>query len=389
MSLIRKYFFEFFYQVFFLDFGNKCDVETADIRCIKDDLLNYPRLAQKFSLAGIRSPTDRWTPQSIEIMRACHSQLATVTRVKIESDIMECSLKLSDEVESVEENMLKQGFAVQKKINVIDFPSEDVFSVVGMHVEDMSLFHGQLLTAENINSIAEITSQLNELSSTGFDNKMQIKSGLICAGFHQEYQEWYRVEILSTSSQTGDDTVLLKLLDYGDQLTMEKKQLRPLPPSLFKIPWKAIPMCLNGAEMSQECSSNIESTNILKQHILQNKCLVEVMHRRPEKLSVNITCENIDCHNLLSQYLNTNSTEGCLVKPAGINFFINCNVHKKKKSRKSKRLLKVKKFCRITSTVCSKVSFNAGININIFNKLFHNANKHTSNISKLLLCDKS
>ena len=347
--------------MFFLDFGNKCDVEADDIRCITDDLLKYPRLAQKYSLAHIKRPSDHWSPQSIEIMNACHSQLATVTCVKIESDVMECSLKLSDKVESVEESLLKQGLAVRSKQennNGIDFPVEDVFNAIVMHVEDISLFHGQLLTSENINSIAEITSQLNELSSTEFDDEMQINSGSVCAGFHQEYQEWYRVEILNSSPHSGD-TVLLKLLDYGDQLTMEKKQLRPLPSSLFKIPWKAIPMSLNGAEISQECSSNIESASILKQHILQNKCLVEVVRRHPEKLSVNVTCENVDCHNLLSQYLSINSTEGCHVNPAGIHFFIDCRVQAKKKNKNcdEKKIVRSQKFCRIPSIVCNKVFF--------------------------------
>ena len=312
--------------MFFLDFGNKCDVETTDIRCIKDDLLKYPRLAQKYSLANIKSPTDCWNPQSIEVMTTCHSQLATVTCVTVNFNIMECSLKLSDHEETIEEKLLKHGLAVRKTMpckqenNTIDIPVEDVFNAIVMHFEDMSLFHGQLLTSENISSISEITSRLNELSSVQFDNKMQIFKGTICAGFHLEYQEWYRVKILDPLSGPNE-TVLLELLDYGDKLTMERKQLRPLPSALFKIPWKAIPMCLDGAEISKECSSNTVSTNTLKQHILQKKCLIEIVRRSPDKLRVKITCENIDCHNLLSQYLNNKSAEGCQVKPAGNNFF--------------------------------------------------------------------
>uniref|UniRef100_A0A7M5WYX1 Tudor domain-containing protein n=1 Tax=Clytia hemisphaerica TaxID=252671 RepID=A0A7M5WYX1_9CNID len=301
-------------HVFFFDFGNKCDVETSDIRCIKQHLLAYPRMAQKYSLANIESTKGSWGQESIAMMSTCQNNMVNATCVNIKVDLMECSLKMDGDAQSMEEKLIQKGLArVKSGRNAgdmkIDLPTDDSFTVIVMHVKDTSSFHGQLLTSENIEEITLLSSQLSELSSAP-KSDITLKKDAICAAFHQEFQEWYRVQILDPTPQNGK--VLLKLLDYGDELMIDTSQLRQLPSLLFDVPVKAIPMTLNGAKVDPNCTNYQQCVEKLNKLILQKKCEIEVVNRESNRLHVKLSSDGIDCHQHLSEFLIANPI-GCQI----------------------------------------------------------------------------
>ena len=277
-------------------------------------------MAQKYSLANIESAKGSWDQEAIALMSTCQNNMANATCVNIKVDLMECSLKMEGDSQSIEEKLIEKGLArVKSGKNAsdmkIDIPTDDSFTVIVMHVKDTSLFHGQLLTSENIEEITLLSSQLNELSSTP-KSDITLKKDTVCAAFHQEFQEWYRVQILDPNPRNGK--VSLKLIDYGDELMIDTSQLRPLPSLLFDVPIKAIPMTLNGTKMDPSCSNYQNCIQKLNELILQKKCEIEVVKRESNRLlHVKLSSDGVDCHQHLSEFLEANPT-GCQIIGKGI-----------------------------------------------------------------------
>lgn len=283
-------------RMFFIDYGNKSDIETRNIKCIKEHLLKYPRMALKFSLPSIKSTSGFWSEEVAAFMKSESAvNLFTVKSLNIVHDLMECR------IEQLEEKLVDNGYALLKPDEmVLDFPQDNSFECCIMHVKDTNLFHGQLLTKESIAEYGKVTSMLlNVMSNSSPIQDFSPSSGDICAGYHHEFHEWYRLKINSV----GDDEVVAKLLDFGDEVAIKKSDLRPLPSQFFKIPIKGIPMCLFGAVPKEDNGNYTACIEKLKEHILQKSCMVDVMGRSEEALHVKISNDSIDTHDLLSDYL--------------------------------------------------------------------------------------
>ena len=159
------------YKVYFVDFGNKSDVHTSNIRCITEDLLTYPCFALKFKLFGVQpvgSDVERtWMPDVVPFMMSLLSNIPVqIERIDINREIMQCNV-IIDGVK-LNDMLVSRGFAC--KDNVIDnvpiqleLPTAtDVFDVMVTHVEDPSLFYGQLATPANIQELMDVTNKLTE-----------------------------------------------------------------------------------------------------------------------------------------------------------------------------------------------------------------------------------
>lgn len=118
----------------------------------------------------------------------------------------------------------------------------------------------------------------------------------VCAGFYENYNEWYRV--LVTTVHTDCATVYL--VDYGETIDIAFRCLRKLPDELHRTRSLAFPMSLADVqprEGSLWCDQAVSTlTDLLTP---MKKSEVEVVRRSVDKLHVAIGCKDQDGAQLL------------------------------------------------------------------------------------------
>ena len=120
-------------------------------------------------------------------------------------------------------------------------PTSSNIDLLITHIENPSLFYGRIADVALNESIAKMSVDLLETFSKSFNSyNYEPEGGCICAGFHSEYGEWYRVLVLVVYK----DRVVAFLIDFGDIVVMYFNDLRPLPQEFVSLPSQAIALRL-------------------------------------------------------------------------------------------------------------------------------------------------
>ncbi|XP_057307302.1 uncharacterized protein LOC130645350 isoform X2 [Hydractinia symbiolongicarpus] len=264
-------------RVSFVDYGNKAEVETSNLRCINEALLNFPRYAIKFSLNLQPSNNNAWPDNVIDFLKSSLlNKLSTIRCKKVKDDEMVCDVLLDHGSASLVESLQSMMVSTVERVMLTDLPKQDPleegkqYDAIATNVNSPNDFHAWVGDLKSITEqVQAITLELTEKTDTTSSYSPLVDE--VCAVFHEDYQEWYRAVVLCIKSSSAT----VQLIDYGNRLEVKLHCVCSLPVGdCFKLPARSTPLSLYGLK-SASGSWNKDAINMLKNKVeLQRGCCI-------------------------------------------------------------------------------------------------------------------
>ena len=281
--------------MFFIDFGNKADIEAADIRSIDQELLNYPRFALRFALDGIltQSGNHTWTTDANELIqeKIVNKRSFVKTRL-VDGETLVCDIT-TESGEDLRQLLETKKLAVGRRCLFQDLPQEKIdlakenIDAFGMYTEspyELYVWLGDLM--KHNSDVEEITATLAPLNRGSIYEPCL---GELCAGFVEipgVEDQWYRVVV----EEIKPNSALVQLIDYGNRAEVKFTDITALPnePPVLKVASKAYKvtlddLCCFGQEWSEE------AINFIKGQTELQKLVVEIVNDKEQPISVKIS----------------------------------------------------------------------------------------------------
>ena len=303
--------------MFFIDFGNKAEVDTENIRCITEQLLNFPRLALRFTLkSAVSSDQDgMWSQDAIALMTtSVVNQPVCVHCIDITGERMNCEVVLSDG-KKLSELLRLKGYSRFMYTELPKFSLDELneFESLVVDAESPNDFHAWIGDLQSLHvEVQGITNQLALTASVTIPYTPIV--GEVCAAYNELYQEWYRVHVIFVSQSSAT----VQLIDYGNKLDVQFEHLSSLNGQFCDIPARAVLLSLSGV-----CSSNnngwnesaiilfkqrveFKKSRCIKENVQNNHLLVQLTTADGENIAETLVESNFATH--LSSNVNTLET---------------------------------------------------------------------------------
>lgn len=212
-------------KVYYIDYGNCCPVNNADLKELPEDLAKLPAMAFKCCLDGAGNFSNE-IKEAFQIIAL--DLVATVKFVQTVENVLRVRLFTAD------------GVDVAEKIGLPVGPIE-MEAYVAFAISPNSFW---IQRKQDENLIEDIQGKLCDLDGpNGESYKIHepLVIGQTYAVIHPEYSTWYRAEVKSISNNTAE----IQFIDYGDTHPVPVNDIRKLPANLKGIPPMAIHCGLN------------------------------------------------------------------------------------------------------------------------------------------------
>ena len=280
--------------MFFIDFGNKADIEAADIRSIDQELLNYPRFALRFALDGVLtlSGDHAWTTDANELIQEKIVNKRSFVKTKsVDGETLVCDISI-ESGEDLRQLLETKKLAVGRRCLFQDLPQEKIdmakenIDAFGMYTEsphELYVWLGDLM--KHNSEVEEITATLASLNRGSIYEPCLRE---LCAGFVEipgVGGQWYRVVV----EEINPNSVLVQLIDYGNRAEVKFTDITALPnePPVLKVASKAYKVALDLCCFDQEWSA--EAINFIKGQTEFQKLVVEIVNDKEQPISVKIS----------------------------------------------------------------------------------------------------
>ncbi|XP_068162272.1 tudor domain-containing protein 1 [Antennarius striatus] len=261
----------------YLDFGNSEEVDLSHLQPISPSLLSLPMQAMPCSLAGVQPAGESWSEECVIALQRRVSN--RILWVEIQGELEGRALvamidKGSDPQADIAELLSSAGFSAPiirssnqqaDHTNFMSTPACEhlVWSyasipsdgqTVSLHISDVKNpheFHCYIDNPTDHQRLMELEAALNEhckVDSSAFEPKV----GEPCCVMFPADGPLHRVMV----KELSEDKAVVKFLDVGHSMQLEKKLLRSITPGLLTLPFQAISCSLAGAEpLGSEWSS--------------------------------------------------------------------------------------------------------------------------------------
>ena len=280
--------------MFFIDFGNKADIEAADIRSIDQELLNYPRFALRFALDGVLtlSGDHAWTTDANELIQEKIVNKRSFVKTKsVDGETLVCDISI-ESGEDLRQLLETKKLAVGRRCLFQDLPQEKIdmakenIDAFGMYTEsphELYVWLGDLM--KHNSEVEEITATLASLNRGSIYEPCLRE---LCAGFVEipgVGGQWYRVVV----EEINPNSALVQLIDYGNRAEVKFTDITALPnePPVLKVASKAYKVALDLCCFDQEWSE--EAINFIKGQTEFQKLVVEIVNDKEQPISVKIS----------------------------------------------------------------------------------------------------
>ena len=281
--------------MFFIDFGNKADIEAADIRSIEQELLNYPRFALRFALDGVLtlSGDHAWTNDANELIQEkIVNKRSFVKTRSVDGETLVCDIS-TESGEDLRQLLETKRLAVGRRCLFQDLPQEKIdmtkenIDAFGMYTEnphELYVWLGDLM--KHNSEVEEITTTLASLRR---GNIYEPCLRELCAGFVEVPGvdgQWYRVVV----EEIKPNSVLVQLIDYGNRAEVKYTDVTAMPnePPVLKVASKAYKVTLDDlCCFDQEWSK--EAINFIKSQTEFKKLVVSIVSDKEQPISVKIS----------------------------------------------------------------------------------------------------
>ncbi|KAL4613012.1 tudor domain-containing protein 1 isoform X1 [Arapaima gigas] len=335
-------------HIFYMDFGNEETVTLDRLKPLAPGADLFPPCAMECRVAGITVATDHWSEECIAAVRQLVvGKKLTVTVVDILDtgvcavDILLntgkwlCSFLVDHsyaakepggstglhikDVESIlnaalqDFNRSAEWMMENTEVQPPDPPIHslgDVFYAVVTHLQSPDMVICQKL--DNANEIQELQESLCEYCSSipAVENFRPTPGSVCCSRFSEDGQ-WYRTRVLDYSTE-GHAHV--RYIDFGNVEEVELSCLRPIPPTLLRLPVQAIPCALSGVK--PELQTWTDTTLHTLRLLVANRILhIKVVGCRGTTTLVTMTDESRDPQMDVAKGL---IAKGCAVADDGI-----------------------------------------------------------------------
>ncbi|KAL5468708.1 hypothetical protein EMCRGX_G029817 [Ephydatia muelleri] len=243
----------------FVDFGDTSVVELATLKALRAEYLTLPAQAVRCSLAHVKqgkhwsvhseldlstlTKCSTWTPLMARVIN-CTSIPPTIELIDTTTDE---DIDIASEMVTLGHMEWIQDTSLTLKPSVftyVSLPSTgSVFTAFLTAVHNPALLFIQ--PQGFLSEIRMFTEHMNKLYVG--PQTMHISTfapGDVVAASSSDDQSWYRAQVISYAQ--GDDSVLLRYLDYGDCHRVRVHMIRPLLPELMHYPVFTVPCCLAG-----------------------------------------------------------------------------------------------------------------------------------------------
>ncbi|KAM6951176.1 tudor domain-containing protein 1 [Aplochiton taeniatus] len=273
-------------SVYFVDYGNTSEVETAQLRAVTPQLLTHPFQAIRCWLAGVAPPAGRWSSEAlVRFQSLCDGQQLTgrvlsITErgygVELESvGHNVASVLLSEklvlaprqtqqappEAAPARAGQPKAVPVVQKEQPVkvkeamatfpvdwrtVELPRDETFQPQIAAVISPSLFYLLNPSQVDIKELQQVMIELSvHCSSQVFSPcpSPPAPGAACCAQFSGD-KNWYRAVVLESTESWAN----VIFADYGNSEKLPYSSLLPIPTSLLQLPFQIVRCALTGKE---------------------------------------------------------------------------------------------------------------------------------------------
>ncbi|XP_068709889.1 tudor domain-containing 6-like isoform X2 [Montipora foliosa] len=310
-------------DVYYVDFGNTEKLPVSRIQSLLNKFASVPFFALPCYLANISQPEPPgWSDQAMALImkKTPLFQCASVRLLEKGCDMLFIDFVISmDPPQSLSELLLNEGLAKRaltcdmeaqqaRGIEVCVFEPAvksveglDVFDAMLTDVSSPSSFFIQVLHRDNVESLKQLSADLNAHYTTAEYPPFQAQINKMCAGLFSESNDWCRGFIDGVNS---DSSVHVHYLDYGNSELLPCSKVRPLE-LRFQHPCPMALRCsLTGVfpAHSNSWSHNAKEA-FLSQAPLNSLLKVRVVGRESGLLYVDAISPDSPCQESVSHFL--------------------------------------------------------------------------------------
>ncbi|XP_078133604.1 tudor domain-containing 6 [Sander vitreus] len=275
------------FNIVFIDYGNKCNVDIKNVRCLPQSLLEKAPQAFLSSLDGFHKSKGSWDDEGYnEFYNLVVDKELRVTVFNTEDhpEIAVPQYAVELECEGVVVNTLMEKYwkPVAKECVSIEHPQTETLLQGGQtesNVTHLSVSKGNVNTCmykkpcisknkkeevyascigepnffwcqyANTEELSEVSRLAQEAAHTQQDLKFPetLGPGSPCLALFSSDKRWYRAQVISRV----DNAVNVVFIDYGNECDVDIKNVRSLPQSLLEKTPQAFLCSLNGFDESK------------------------------------------------------------------------------------------------------------------------------------------
>lgn len=350
-AFIKEISLEHLVEVHYVDYGNTEKLSVSSIKPLIDNFTTFPFFALPCSLANVTQPESGWSDEAMELIREAaplfQRQSAKVVG-KCRGMLYVDFIVSKDPPQYLSQVLLNKGFAqrvargsrqggetpreLQKKfpqtqeesLSVYNPPSSrplgdlessvfkpsfqsvavlDSFDAMISDVESPDVFFIQMLTQEKVQSLKQLSEDLNaHYNSTSYP-PFQPQPKLMCVGQFSGSSDWCRAFV---ESVTLDGSVHVHYLDYGNSEVLPLSQVRPLAKDFQKFPPMALKCSLSGIQPAHSggwSDGTPARESMLSLVPLFSRVKVKVIRKEDGLLVIDVTSPESPSQETLSQFL--------------------------------------------------------------------------------------
>lgn len=269
----------------YVDYGNTETVPFNDLYEIPPELLKHKVFSMRFTLSNVKTLEDTNADIAGIFSSLVIEKLLTIKVMPLEGPAFVQYCELYDQNENIFDKLLSMC-----KSKPLRYPSAITLDrgtnciIIIRYIETCKQFYIQPL--ENIEKFDRLMDQLAEFCRKSSAINV-MTPGDPCAACLTE-DECYRAEIVSVAC----NKVTVRLVDYGNTITLEKNQLKRISPFFVAEPPQVVKCCLEGFEDSDVGLSTTQ-LEMLAEH--------ETGDRKQFKLVVSDVLDGVAIVNLLDE----------------------------------------------------------------------------------------
>ncbi|XP_061564122.1 tudor domain-containing protein 1 [Cololabis saira] len=269
-------------RVNYLDFGNSEEVDLSQLRPISPSLLALPVQAVSCGLAGVQPVGDSWSEDCLLALnqwvsnRIMGLEIQEMQKGKAFVTMID---KASDPQANVAEMLITVGYAAHAPVtdatcpqaekmtaelcadppgceplvlSTIELPSDgQSVALLSTFIESPAAFYCQINNSTDHQKLMELGAQLQHHCESDAAPFVPTVGEPCCALFPSD-GAWYRAIV----KELFQDKVVVCFVDIGNNLTVEKSNLRSITPKLLTLPFQTVRCWLTGVEpLGSEWSS--------------------------------------------------------------------------------------------------------------------------------------
>lgn len=324
-----------FVKVHYIDYGNAEKLPMSSIQPLMDNFTTSPSFALPCSLANITQPeSPGWADEAIKLIKenVSLSQRVSAKLVGKRRGILLVDFIISqDPPLYLSQLLLNEGFAqtstrgdrqdgdtrreIQREHSssplggleshvfepaIQSVAVLDSFDAMLTNVASPDSIFIQILSPEKVQSLAQLSADLNAHYNGTSYPPFHAQTNLMCAGLFSG-SDWCRAFI---DSMTPDGLVHVHYLDYGNSEVLSLLQVRPLAKNFQLLPPMALKCSLSGIRPVQSSGwSDSAGGALLSQVPLLSHIKVKVIRKESGSLVIDATSPDSPGQETLSQFL--------------------------------------------------------------------------------------